>query len=675
MLPFFLRKRRALTTLAALLLLAGTVPAPAAAQSTEISNWAELADAFTSSGNYKLSDNFDTAYGGRELVVSEDAVVTLDLNGRAINRGLGSPVNNGYVIAINGKLELTGRGTIAGGFNTGPGGGVYVAANAEFIMGKHVTIIGNHAEIGGGVFVASENGTFIMNGGEITDNTADSGSGGGVHNHGKFTMNGGLITANKASGSGGGVSHYSFYAFILNSGKIYANEAGESGGGINTDSKIQILENPVVSGNIANKKPDNIRIIGTTDPVCTVDDALTEGASIGISMESPGVFTAGLNGKEGVFTSDDPDYEVKIVNGEASLVKKPEDPAVIKDTATVAAGGNRLDLSENVSGAVGEVSYAFSGDANGCRLENGVLISGDQTGDVIVEITVRTSDNFSGKTVSVTVTVKTQETLEVTQEGAAAGDTLPAPQYEKPEGDIISETLSYSGTADDGSIYGPSPEAPTKPGDYEVTVTVETADSFFTGKASFTITPSDGSVPGPRPTPRPQIFRLCIDCELPVTGFSSSRATVPGEQPKHLRYKPAGMHLMLPSLGEDIELVTIPLEGSTWPAAWLGDAAGILEGSAVPGEGVTLIAAHNTLNDTAFGPFALLATLDPGDCIFVRTDKGDLLSFEVYANELLEPKDLAAIEALAGEKSLVLITCENESADGGYLNRRVVFAK
>lgn len=30
--------------------------------------------------------------------------------------------------------------------------------------------------------------------------------------------------------------------------------------------------------------------------------------------------------------------------------------------------------------------------------------------------------------------------------------------------------------------------------------------------------------------------------------------------------------------------------------------------------------------------------------------------------------------AAAGENTLVLVTCENESSEGGYLNRRVVFA-
>ena len=52
--------------------------------------------------------------------------------------------------------------------------------------------------------------TFIMNGGEISNNEATNGNGGGVyisssHYPGSFTMLGGTISGNKASGNGGGV--------------------------------------------------------------------------------------------------------------------------------------------------------------------------------------------------------------------------------------------------------------------------------------------------------------------------------------------------------------------------------------------------------------------------------------------------------------------------------------
>ena len=110
-------------------------------------------------------------------------------------------------------------------------------------------------------------------------------------------------------------------------------------------------------------------------------------------------------------------------------------------------------------------------------------------------------------------------------------------------------------------------------------------------------------------------------------------------------------------------------------AARLGTDGGILEGSALPGEGLSVIAGHNTLNDTDYGPFALLSTLDVNDTVMVREENGALKLFRVYANELLEPDDMERLAALAGEDALVLVTCENESADGTYLNRRAVFAR
>ena len=43
----------------------------------------------------------------------------------------------------------------------------------------------------------------------------------------------------------------------------------------------------------------------------------------------------------------------------------------------------------------------------------------------------------------------------------------------------------------------------------------------------------------------------------------------------------------------------------------------------------------------------------------------------------IRPDDMETLAAIAGQEEnvLVLVTCENESAAGGYLDRRVVFAK
>lgn len=183
--------------------------------------------------------------------------------------------------------------------------------------------------------------------------------------------------------------------------------------------------------------------------------------------------------------------------------------------------------------------------------------------------------------------------------------------------------------------------------------------------------------PAPEPEHSIHFFWLCEDCMLPVTGFSGVRPTALREQPKELRYEPVRMRLMIPSLDVESELVRVPRNGDSWSVDWLGADAGILAGSALPGDGLSVIAAHNTLNTSSYGPFALLSSLDMNDLIAVSSEDNSLKHFRVYANELLLPDDMERLAAIAGqeEDALVLVTCENESIDGGYLNRRVVFAK
>ena len=96
-------------------------------------------------------------------------------------------------------------------------------------------------------------------------------------------------------------------------------------------------------------------------------------------------------------------------------------------------------------------------------------------------------------------------------------------------------------------------------------------------------------------------------------------------------------------------------------------------------EGSALWTRAHALDDplAEFGPFALLGTLELNSLIAVSGRDSGLRTFRVFANELLAPDDMEKAAAIAEreENTLVLITCENESAGGGYLNRRVVFAK
>ena len=104
-------------------------------------------------------------------------------------------MNNGVIIKNNENTWYLGDG--------GKGGGVHVSTG-----------------------IATVTGTFIMNGGEISGNTADTGGGVFIDGGGTFIMKGGKISGNTATvGNGGGVNVLSG-TFSKTGGTIYGSDAG-----------------------------------------------------------------------------------------------------------------------------------------------------------------------------------------------------------------------------------------------------------------------------------------------------------------------------------------------------------------------------------------------------------------------------------------------------------------
>jgi hypothetical protein len=160
------------------------------------------------------------------------------------NTNIRSDDNNNYAGASGVRVEGGGTFTMEGGVISGN------------------TAKGSGGSGGGGVRV-EEDGTFIMKGGTISGNTAESGnfsSGGGVGVwRGTFTMEGGVISGNTAKGSngsnGGGVDIGENSTFTLKGGTISGNtaESGSrsNGGGVNVGRGTFTMEGGVISGNTA----------------------------------------------------------------------------------------------------------------------------------------------------------------------------------------------------------------------------------------------------------------------------------------------------------------------------------------------------------------------------------------------------------------------------------------
>ena len=187
--------------------------------------------------------------------------VVQDLNGKTINRNRASGSPSGWVIVVGGNLTITGNGTITGGYVSGNhGGGVYVNGGTFTMQGG--TISGNSAGFGGGVEV-SVGTVFNMTGGtiggnkEADRNTAPRGGGVYVGTDGTFNMSGGTISGNTANSEGGGVYMFSssdnmICKFTMSGGTINGNTATK-GGGVYVDRNSEFTMNDgTVSGNNAN---------------------------------------------------------------------------------------------------------------------------------------------------------------------------------------------------------------------------------------------------------------------------------------------------------------------------------------------------------------------------------------------------------------------------------------
>ncbi len=170
-------------------------------------------------------------------------------------------------------------------------------------------------------------------------------------------------------------------------------------------------------------------------------------------------------------------------------------------------------------------------------------------------------------------------------------------------------------------------------------------------------------------------YRLGSVGILPRTGFSALKPREISVQPLSVQYKPAHMTIQLPTLDVKSEIVTVPFTGGEYPVEWLGDTVGMLEGSSLPGEGFTVLTGHNHLNTTEAGPFALLGSLEPGDRFMITDELGIIQTWHVYKNTKIPAGGFSDIVADVKDNTLVLLTCEDESPTGGYLNRRVVLAE
>ena len=122
--------------------------------------------------------------------------------------------------------------------------------------------------------------------------------------------------------------------------------------------------------------------------------------------------------------------------------------------------------------------------------------AGTQTFKANYTDTTGNYENATDVDVTVNVTAKATAALTgLTQSGCTYGETLSAPSYTKPAGTIDS-TIKVTYMGKGGTTYAESATKPVKAGTYTVKVTLETADTIYSGTADFTIAQKDVTIRG-----------------------------------------------------------------------------------------------------------------------------------------------------------------------------------
>jgi hypothetical protein len=204
----------------------------------------------TMNSSVTLQNNTNSAGNGGGVLV-ESGLFTM--NGGIIkgNEMIATTAKGGGGVLIGGENDsgsafiMTG-GEISGNESVLLGGGVYLWGDETSFTMKGGSITknvsnGNAAANGGGVTV--DCGSFTMQGGVISDNTANATDGGGVFLYGAyFNMKDGIISGNRALGgkNGGGVYIGPGSSFEMSGGKISSNEAKGNGGGVYAGKPFKI---------------------------------------------------------------------------------------------------------------------------------------------------------------------------------------------------------------------------------------------------------------------------------------------------------------------------------------------------------------------------------------------------------------------------------------------------
>lgn len=241
----------------------------------------------TISGNTATQSNNDA--GGGAIYMRGNGKI--DISGSAEITGNSSSLDGGAILMGWGTINISDSAKINSNTASRWGGAICLRqdSNQTTILNmRGGEISGNKAtQEGGAVHVLDKQCQFFLYDGKITGNT--SGDGGAIYLNQEpswLIMQGGEISGNTATGNGGGVYIYrSGSVCQLYSGKIENNKASGNGGGIyinpSNSGQLKVGNKPIVQNNTVSGKANNVYL--PSGKTLTIEIGMSKGASIGVT--------------------------------------------------------------------------------------------------------------------------------------------------------------------------------------------------------------------------------------------------------------------------------------------------------------------------------------------------------------------------------------------------------
>ena len=215
----------------------------------------------------------------------------INISGSAQITGNSSSLDGGAILMGWGTINISGSAKISNNTASRWGGAICLRQDSNQSTTLNMRggeISGNRAtKEGGAVHVLDKDCMFYLYDGKITGNT--SGDGGAIYLNQEpswLIMQGGEISGNTATGNGGGVYIYRTGSVCqLYSGKIENNKASGNGGGIyinpSNSGQLRVGNKPLVQNNTVSGKANNVNL--PSGKTLTIEIGMSKGASIGVT--------------------------------------------------------------------------------------------------------------------------------------------------------------------------------------------------------------------------------------------------------------------------------------------------------------------------------------------------------------------------------------------------------